>query len=106
MNEYRGAVVVSPSPAETVPPLTSDERWAQWQAKGARHDDRVARNMPPGRGDHVDDRSDHLGFSGTALNDFVKGVCRGKPPSEAGLCDVNSRWAVHRGISVVARLQT
>ena len=45
MNEYRNAVVVSPSPAETVPPLTSDERWAQWQAKGARHDVRVARNM-------------------------------------------------------------
>jgi hypothetical protein len=25
--------------------LTLDERWAQWQAKGARHDVRVARNM-------------------------------------------------------------
>jgi hypothetical protein len=25
--------------------LTFDERWAQWQAKGARHDVRVARNM-------------------------------------------------------------
>ena len=45
MNEYRDAVVVSPSLAETVPPLTSDRRWAQWQAKGARHDVRVARNM-------------------------------------------------------------
>jgi hypothetical protein len=45
MHEYRDAVVVSPSPAETVPPLTSDERRAQWQAKGARHDIRVARNM-------------------------------------------------------------
>ena len=45
MNEYRDAVVVSPSLAETAPPLTSDERWAQWQAKGARHDVRVARNM-------------------------------------------------------------
>jgi hypothetical protein len=45
MNEYKDAVVVSPSSAETVPPLSVDERWAQWQAKGARHDVRVARNM-------------------------------------------------------------
>ena len=45
MSEYRDAVVVSPSPAETAPSLTFDERWAQWQAKGARHDVRVARNM-------------------------------------------------------------
>jgi hypothetical protein len=45
MNEYRDAVVVSPSPAETAPPLTFDKRWAQSQAKGARHDVRVARNM-------------------------------------------------------------
>jgi hypothetical protein len=45
MNEYRDAVVVSLSPVETAPTLTSDERWAQWQAKGARHDVRVARNM-------------------------------------------------------------
>jgi hypothetical protein len=45
MNEYRDPVVVSPSLAETAPTLTSDERWAQWQAKGARHDVRVARNM-------------------------------------------------------------
>ncbi len=45
MNEYRDAVVVRPSAAATVPPLTSDERWAQWQTKGARHDVRVARNM-------------------------------------------------------------
>ena len=45
MSEYRHAVVVSPSPAETTPTLTFDERWAQWQAKGARHDVRVARNM-------------------------------------------------------------
>ena len=44
MNEYRDAVVVSSS-LETAPTLTSDERWAQWQAKGARHDVRVARNM-------------------------------------------------------------
>jgi hypothetical protein len=43
MNEYRDTVVVSPSPAETT--LTFDERWAQWQLKGARHDVRVARNM-------------------------------------------------------------
>jgi hypothetical protein len=28
-----------------MPALTFDERWAQWQAKGARHDVRVARNM-------------------------------------------------------------
>ena len=45
MNEYRDAVVVSPSPAETALTLPFDERWAQWQAKGARHDVRVARNM-------------------------------------------------------------
>ncbi len=45
MSEYRDAVVVSPSPAETAPTLTFDERWAQWQAKGARHDVRVARNI-------------------------------------------------------------
>ena len=45
MNEFSDAVVVSPSPAETMPALTFDERWAQWQAKGARHDVRVARNM-------------------------------------------------------------
>ncbi len=45
MNEYRHAVVVSLSPAETAPSLTSDEGWVQWQAKGARHDVRVARNM-------------------------------------------------------------
>ena len=45
MNEYGDAVVVSPSPAETVLPLTFDERWAEWQAKGARHDVRIARNM-------------------------------------------------------------
>jgi hypothetical protein len=45
MNEYRDAVVVSPFLAGRVPPLTSDERWAQWLAKGARHDVRVARNM-------------------------------------------------------------
>jgi hypothetical protein len=45
MNEYRDAVVVSPFPAETAPTLTFDERWAQWQEKGARHDVRVARNM-------------------------------------------------------------
>jgi hypothetical protein len=45
MNEYKDAVVVSPSLAETAPTLTSDQRWAQWQAKGARHDVRVARNM-------------------------------------------------------------
>ena len=44
MNEYRDAVVVSPSLAETAPTLTSDDQWAQWQAKGARHDLRVARN--------------------------------------------------------------
>jgi hypothetical protein len=47
MNDYRDAVVVSPSLAVTVPPLTSDERWAQWQAKGARLDVRVARNIHP-----------------------------------------------------------
>ena len=45
MNEYRDAVVVSPSPAETALGLTFEERWAQWQAQGARHDVRVARNM-------------------------------------------------------------
>jgi len=45
MSEYRDAVVVSPSPAETMLALTLDERWAQWQAKGACHDVRVARNM-------------------------------------------------------------
>jgi hypothetical protein len=45
MNEYRDAVVVGPSLAETAPTLTSNERWSQWQAKGARHDVRVARNM-------------------------------------------------------------
>ncbi len=45
MSEYRDAVVVSRSPAETAPTLTFDERWAQWQAKGTRHDVRVARNM-------------------------------------------------------------
>ena len=45
MSAHRDAVVVSPSPAETAPTLTFDERWAQWQAKGARHDVRVARNM-------------------------------------------------------------
>jgi hypothetical protein len=71
MSEYRDAVVVSPSPAETAPTLTLDERWAHWQAKGARHDVRVARTEHASdRGDRVDDRSDHLGFSGTALNDF------------------------------------
>jgi hypothetical protein len=45
MNEYRDAVVVSPSPAETALGLTFEERWAQWQAQGALHDVRVARNM-------------------------------------------------------------
>jgi len=45
MNEHRDAVLVSQSPVETAPTLTSDERWARWQAKGARHDVRVARNM-------------------------------------------------------------
>ena len=45
MSEHRDAVVVSPSLAETAPTLTFDERWAQWQAKGACHDVRVARNM-------------------------------------------------------------
>lgn len=45
MNELRDAVLVSESPAETAPTLTPDERWARWQAKGARHDVRVARNM-------------------------------------------------------------
>ncbi len=45
MNEYRDAVVVSPSPVETAATLTFDERWAQWQAKGVRHNVRVARNM-------------------------------------------------------------
>ena len=45
MNEYRYAVAVSPSPAETAPTLTFDERWAQWRAKGARQDVGVARNM-------------------------------------------------------------
>lgn len=45
MNEYRDAVLMSQSPVETAPTLTLDERWARWQAKGARHDVRVARNM-------------------------------------------------------------
>ena len=45
MSDYRNAVVVSPSPVETAPTVTFDERWAQWQAKGARHDVRVERNM-------------------------------------------------------------
>ena len=45
MNEHRDAIFVSQSPAETAPILTFDERWARWQAKGARHDVRVARNM-------------------------------------------------------------
>lgn len=45
MSEYKDAVVVSSSPAGTAPTLTFDERWAQWQAKGGRHDVRVARNM-------------------------------------------------------------
>jgi hypothetical protein len=45
MSEYRNAVIVSPSLAETAPTLTFDARWVQWQAKGARHDVRVARNM-------------------------------------------------------------
>jgi hypothetical protein len=45
VNEYRDAVLVSPSSAETAPTLTFDERWAQWQAKGARLDVGVARNM-------------------------------------------------------------
>ncbi len=43
MNEYRDAVVVSPSPAETT--LTFDERWAQWHAKGPRDDVGGARNV-------------------------------------------------------------
>lgn len=45
MNEHRDAVLVSQSAVETAPTLTFDERWARWQAKGARHDVRVARNM-------------------------------------------------------------
>jgi hypothetical protein len=45
MNEYRDAVLVSPCPTEPAPTLTFDERWAQWQAKGARHDVRIARRM-------------------------------------------------------------
>ena len=36
---------LQPIPRRDGATLTSDERWAQWQAKGARHDVRVARNM-------------------------------------------------------------
>ena len=46
MSQSRDALFVSPSPGETAPNmLTSAERWARWQEKGARHDARVARNM-------------------------------------------------------------
>jgi hypothetical protein len=44
MSQSTDARAVSQS--ETVPStLTSDERWARWQEKGARHDARVDRNM-------------------------------------------------------------
>ena len=46
MSQSTDARAVSQSPTETVPStLTSDERWARWQEKGARHDARVGRNM-------------------------------------------------------------
>jgi hypothetical protein len=46
MSQSRDTLAVTQSPAETAPTaLTFDERWAQWEAKGARHDVRVARNM-------------------------------------------------------------
>lgn len=36
----------SHSPADTAATtLTSDERWAQWLEKGARHDARIGRNV-------------------------------------------------------------
>lgn len=45
MSESRDASL-GQSVTETTPKaLTSDERWAQWQEKGARHDARVARKM-------------------------------------------------------------
>jgi len=46
MSQSSDALSVSQSPAETAPnTLTSDERWARWQEKGARHDARVGRKM-------------------------------------------------------------
>lgn len=45
MSEPRDPLSASQSPAETSNSLTFDERWAQWQEKGARHDARVERNM-------------------------------------------------------------
>jgi hypothetical protein len=45
MSEYRDADFVSQSAAVTAPTLSFDEKWSRWQAKGARHDVRVARNV-------------------------------------------------------------
>jgi hypothetical protein len=45
MGESRNALAVSQSPTETATVLSFEERWALWEAKGARHDARTARNM-------------------------------------------------------------
>lgn len=45
MSESGNALSVGQSPSETPTALSFDERWARWEAKGARHDARVARNM-------------------------------------------------------------
>ena len=45
MSESGNALAVGLSPSETAAALSFDERWARWEAKGARHDARVARNM-------------------------------------------------------------
>lgn len=84
MSEYGEAVVVRPSPAEAAASTNIfDEQWARWQAKGARHDVRVARTKhAPDRGDPADDRS-HLGFSVTALT-ISKGPPRSTVFSGAG----------------------
>ena len=45
MSELKDPLPVSQSARETADTLTFEERWAQWEEKGARHDARVERNM-------------------------------------------------------------
>jgi hypothetical protein len=45
MIESRDAVAVNQLASGATSPLSFDERWARWEAKGARHDARVARRM-------------------------------------------------------------
>ena len=45
MKRYSDGAAIAPPLTAAAMALSSDDRWGQWEAKGARHDALVARNV-------------------------------------------------------------